>query len=113
MVAPSPHTHILVQQLSVGGRWRLTPRKQTSQALDLTAWVEGWRGRVGWGGTGGSGCAGVMYRFFRLLFWLICVLLLLSQSNLIDTPVRWSGPPAPRWEDRPLMPKKRRGGYSA
>lgn len=26
-----------------------------------------------------------MYRFLCLLFWLICVLLLLSQSNLIDT----------------------------
>lgn len=35
-----------------------------------------------------------MYRFLCLLFWLICVPLLLSQSNLIDT--AGLGPGAPR-----------------
>lgn len=40
-----------------------------------------------------DGCGGVMYGFFCLLFRLICVLLLLSQSNLIDTAGLWPGAP--------------------
>lgn len=80
------HTHTRTEKrLSRGGRPRHTPRKWTRQALDLTA---GAAGLDGWGG-----CRGVMYRFLCLLFWLICVLLLLSQSNLIDTTGLGPGPP--------------------
>lgn len=78
------HTHTHTEKrLSCGGRPRHTPRKWTRQALDLTARAEGWMGG-----------RGVMYRFLCLLFWLICVLLLLSQSNLIDT--AGLGPGAPQ-----------------